>query len=403
MTTQNSYGSDWTMNDVHRYVEKDMTSEEVRQFEAALERDPFLKDAVDGYAGHARIYIDHHLERLNSEFQPAGTRRALPIWGLATAATLVLAVTAWFIIQRGGVGNNVVADNQKLEQTEPPSQLSEDLLSSEKTESMMKGAESDFAEGVLDTLNIDDALIAAQQPETVKAPIKRRPRPAKKQAPGGIVSGTVIDSDGQPLIGANVFFPNNDAAITTDFNGNFAVELKGHDSMAIVKHTGYESGAFRIEPNNKQEFQLTQGLALEELQVAALEVESDQQRNSRKESNQIEPASSDFALDGVPSDNLSDQQISIANPERGFKKYERYIKRNLKYPSSARVAKIEGEVVLQFKVLPNGDLFDFRILQGVGSGCDEEAIRLIREGPAWKTEPADKIGQVNYSINFKIK
>ena len=30
-----------------------------------------------------------------------------------------------------------------------------------------------------------------------------------------------------------------------------------------------------------------------------------------------------------------------------------------------------------------GNLSDFKIIKSLGYGCDEEAIRLIKEGPAW--------------------
>jgi outer membrane biosynthesis protein TonB len=41
-------------------------------------------------------------------------------------------------------------------------------------------------------------------------------------------------------------------------------------------------------------------------------------------------------------------------------------------------------VTVAFTIEPSGDLTDFRVIRGLGYGCDEEVIRLIREGPRWK-------------------
>ncbi|MCZ8216742.1 MAG: energy transducer TonB, partial [Cyclobacteriaceae bacterium] len=53
------------------------------------------------------------------------------------------------------------------------------------------------------------------------------------------------------------------------------------------------------------------------------------------------------------------------------------------YPQSALDSKTEGRVTVEFFVESNGSLRDFTIIKGIGSGCDEELIRLIKEGPKW--------------------
>ena len=58
MSERKTYDS-WSIKDIHRYLNAEMPLEESSQFETAMRSDMFLKDAVDGYAGHSRIYIDH--------------------------------------------------------------------------------------------------------------------------------------------------------------------------------------------------------------------------------------------------------------------------------------------------------------------------------------------------------
>ncbi len=63
--------------------------------------------------------------------------------------------------------------------------------------------------------------------------------------------------------------------------------------------------------------------------------------------------------------------------------YQKYINENLVYPSEAKDANIEGSVKLIFTVNVDSTVTDFIVLQGLGYGCDEEAIRLVKEGPKW--------------------
>lgn len=61
----------------------------------------------------------------------------------------------------------------------------------------------------------------------------------------------------------------------------------------------------------------------------------------------------------------------------------RYLKSNLKYPPAAQRAKIRGQVIVTFVVNKNGSIESVKLIKGVGFGCNEEAIRLIKAMPRW--------------------
>lgn len=71
-------------------------------------------------------------------------------------------------------------------------------------------------------------------------------------------------------------------------------------------------------------------------------------------------------------------------PENGLMSYRNYLKKNLQYPAEARKNNIQGNVRVEFTVNADGQLADFSVKKGLGYGCDEEALRLIKNGPAWK-------------------
>ena len=51
--------------------------------------------------------------------------------------------------------------------------------------------------------------------------------------------------------------------------------------------------------------------------------------------------------------------------------------------------KIEGKVVIEFTVTTVGLLTDFNVVRKLGYGCEEEIIRLVKEGPQWRPSYID--------------
>ncbi|MCX6150674.1 MAG: energy transducer TonB [Ignavibacteriales bacterium] len=57
----------------------------------------------------------------------------------------------------------------------------------------------------------------------------------------------------------------------------------------------------------------------------------------------------------------------------------KFISANIKYPEIARRAGVEGKVIVQFVVDQQGKITHSQILKGLGAGCDEEALRVVKE------------------------
>ncbi|MCS6969268.1 MAG: TonB family protein [Cytophagales bacterium] len=97
-----------------------------------------------------------------------------------------------------------------------------------------------------------------------------------------------------------------------------------------------------------------------------------------------------------------------AEPLSGYPAYYRYIKNSLEYPEEAKKHNAEGQVFVEFIVRKDGSVTDVHVPpgKGIGYGCDEEAIRVVKQGEKWK--PAlNKNGQpvsqrVVLPIKFKL-
>ena len=81
--------------------------------------------------------------------------------------------------------------------------------------------------------------------------------------------------------------------------------------------------------------------------------------------------------------NFAPPSRKMAAPTGGFNAYNSYLESNMRYPEEARQRNITGRVTIEFTVTAEGMLTGFNIVQVLGYGCDEEVIRLVKEGPAW--------------------
>lgn len=62
----------------------------------------------------------------------------------------------------------------------------------------------------------------------------------------------------------------------------------------------------------------------------------------------------------------------------GKSAFQEFIRENLRYPEEAFKHKIEGKVYIGYQVNDNGEVIDAHIIKGIGYGCDEEAIRVVK-------------------------
>lgn len=84
----------------------------------------------------------------------------------------------------------------------------------------------------------------------------------------------------------------------------------------------------------------------------------------------------------------------------------KYLSQNIKYPAMAKDAGISGIVYVTFVVMETGKINDVKVLRGIGGGCDEEAIRVVKSMPQWKSgkqrgKPVRV--QFNLPIRFTLK
>ncbi len=101
--------------------------------------------------------------------------------------------------------------------------------------------------------------------------------------------------------------------------------------------------------------------------------------------------------------NIIDQSPEFPDGQSALFKF---FKKKLVYPNIAWQNRIEGTVYVSFTVSKSGFIDNVQVKRGIGSGCNEEAIRVIKSMPRWKPGRRNGIRvPTNYTlpVSFKLR
>jgi TonB family protein len=184
------------------------------------------------------------------------------------------------------------------------------------------------------------------------------------------LKGKVTDNNNNPLPGVSVFASKN--GTMTDSEGNFAIPVDDTEDVQLnVNYIGYESK--KLEVNNRQN---NLNIAINEDNKALSEVV--------------------ITTAGIKRKQKAFYQAPM--PGEGFDSYQQYLVKHVRYPASA--GNIKGTVKVAFTVKADGSLKDFKVINKLQPDCDTEAIRVIKEGPAWIPASDGKSGRVQVDVPF---
>lgn len=61
----------------------------------------------------------------------------------------------------------------------------------------------------------------------------------------------------------------------------------------------------------------------------------------------------------------------------GLKALRAFVSKNIRYPKDALKDKVEGTIHLRYSIDRTGKTFNIKVVKGIGSGCNEEAQRIV--------------------------
>ena len=99
--------------------------------------------------------------------------------------------------------------------------------------------------------------------------------------------------------------------------------------------------------------------------------------------------------------NIVEQMPEFPGKEKAMMEF---VTNNIHYPEEAKENGVEGRVFVGFVVEKDGSINEVKVLKGIGHGCDEEAVRVVKAMPKWKPGMQDgKPVRVHYNMPFYFK
>jgi TonB family protein len=440
-------------NDIKRYLSGGMTAAESHALEKRALSDPFLADALEGAL--SMNADDYATDVTNLQKQISGSVNAsslkTPInvwqWSLRVAAAITILVLSTFVVWKYITVQQKpeqLALEEKPNEIETPAQvITIDTVKTEAALSTQKSAQTNDRKVTRTTTPVattqpnmgampalaDAASVAPEErkiaeatgaevtqyeskaakialteevaapamvaddekskvtaPKVIESESKREERVKKstdKTVAGSplsnLIQGKVISAeDGTALPGVNVVIKGTAIGTVTDANGNYQLPQIDSNQQLVYSFIGLQSK--EVSTSNQTEVNVQ--MALDMAQLSEVVVTGN----------------------GINQSNAKPTQ-ELARPETGTRTFNQYLQKNRRYPQEAIDKKITGNVVIEFFVEADGTLTNFNIVKGIGGGCDEELIRLIKEGPKWQPSTNNGVpirDQARVQLRFKL-
>lgn len=452
MSTNNDI-KNYSAEDISRYWQGKLTSEEMHAMERAAMDDPFLADAMEGYSTANPQQITNDLAELRERLQEKDSdKKAVPMrskWWRVAAVIILLGGASFLtfrLLDNNNTASTLVQAKEEEKAKAPTSEATANTqlkdstvpvlnkaliadtlaenrafispgvgntsakqitLPAEKTQGYTfstnktvapnttaipdlsaykkQNDSSTFEALAKDNARRDSVVVAKTDAERNarmqdNATVYRNNAPVNQsnQAPANRdnnrefylnnFSGRVIDPSNNAIPQASLRVNNNNQLTVSDNNGYF--NIRSGDSLLdlSVVSSGYQSRQLTLRSN----------------QPSDVVLDPVPQKKSAKEGYGDFKKTEDVRKASAKS-KVEDKSLKVypmeAEPVTGWDEYNKYLTRSNRLLLDTTGS---NEVVVSFIVSKNGRLSSFNIEKSAGKENDAEAIRLVRDGPAWR-------------------
>lgn len=384
---------------IRRYLAGELDNKAMHALERQAMDDPFLAEALEGFENHApdqRRHLADLENRLALRVKGTVTRKVIALqyrWAAAAAILIVLGVGGLWIWKKDAQPGGLA----KMEKD----QSSESVITDTLSYANMTGerpvanstspvtVEKGYRATQMADSPVPEAAPPAMAPVMSAPPVPAAPLPVTAAADQAtmamadstevaekpsvntrVLQGRVKDLSNNGLAGASVSVEGSKAGALTDQKGNFAIKVdSAKDVSIVVAAVGYKAKKMAVP--------------------------------SRENNVDIAIKENRSALEEVTVTGRSQKDVYQAPvPGEGYEVYRQYLSKNVKYPASAQATNVKGRVRVSFRVLPDGTLEDFKVTRKLQPDCDAEAIRVVKEGPAWLPASDGKATRVQVDVPF---
>ena len=214
----------------------------------------------------------------------------------------------------------------------------------------------------------------------------------------------------KPVPGASVIVRGTTHGTLADAEGKFQLQVKNGD-VIIVSYVGLQTQQLPVQSGaNLVVWMREEVQSLEGMVVYA--ADNDAEAKAGKSGPVVYDLPIEEAMKAEKQQKETPQkeevifQVVEQMPEfpGGMMAAMEFLGKNIKYPTSAQQAKIEGRVIVQFVVGKDGSISDVKIARGVSPDLDAEAMRVVSLMPKWNPgKQRGKAVSVKYTMPIMFR
>ena len=381
-----SKNNSFTASDIERYHSGKMSMQERHALEKAALDDPFLADALDGYEFSSAPTED--LVKIQTKLaEKLNRKKVIPLfqkykWISVAAMVVIIAAAGWLVYSiSGNTTDSLAVSQEKNDSVTETNSVSAPQI---KIDSGSTTGSESASVGQQTTLN--------QQAKTALGLSKTKSKDLANNTANQPVKAETAQQESKDI--------NSDAATSLAVQ-NEAANKKSFSRLEN-KNAG-RNNATVVEPgiNKVSEPPSARSMASDNATVKGKRNEVNE-RDSVKNINVV--------LHPLPTDSFSLREVVVVaygsqkkssekyprviidtlEPAEGYVKFDDYIASNLKMPEELKTKTVSGEVQLSFDVNKEGQPVNIKVEKSLCQKCDEEAVRLLKDGPKWKKKKNKK-------------
>ncbi len=404
----------YTATDFERYHSGEMPADEMHALEKAALEDPFLADALEGCVNAPDFKAD--ILELKSRLEEKKKKKKIfsissitenKWWRIAALFIIIAGVGFLFYKINFTDKEDSLATNELKSLPKNKDSAVTSLADSVATSGDMafqKPEKSTFADK-------DKAASAEPKVENKKAdenrddvamraepgPLKKSPQElAVNSAPENYedksadrenekeykLKGKVTDETGKPIAMASVHDDARKKTALTDTTGNFVLSSPDSNATASVAAAGYATKKVTLLKDEQPTIAMNKSdTNLSEVVVTGYGQEKKKERAlSRENALSGKIAGVEIATNGI-------------RPFPKNEKFDQYLSDNIQPVFNENGERVAGEVLLSFVVNKKGKPENIKVVKSSCKACEEEAIRLLENGPGWANK-SNKRGTV---------
>ncbi len=385
----------YTAADFERYYSGAMPADEMHALEHAALDDPFLADALEGYVNTPdfKADISELKERLEEKRKKKNVFSISSFtenkWWRIVALFIIIAGAGYFFYILTNHKGNTLAQKEAMTSKQNINELDSTLNDSIEASNGIVAFEKKDAQ------KDKEVSMPKARSESIAPPGEsnskndlytdndfkksiNQSQPVSEYE----LKGKVIDEEGKPISLATITDKENKKATITDTTGNFLFKSNDSSITAVASAVGYASKNIMLKEDSKPTIKMKKADSnLDE--VATMSADE----GRKKEENA--PVSKALSGKVAGLETSPNRTTPLLKNER----FNQYIGNNIVPISDENGKQFTGEVSLSFKINKKGRPTNIRVIKSSCKACEEQAIRLLENGPDWK--PADtKYGSV---------